>query len=517
MRRTGRIIALTAVVSLAAVHGVYGQSPLPSKEYDLKMARGVNALNRQKYEEAEKAFLQALAARPNDVEATYSLGVVQLSQGRYELAEGTLQKVQTLDPRFGRVHLELGRVVFHMGRYDVALAALLKADKLDTGEDQRQAMIQYYLGLTYHKMERFQEAAPKLLRAAALSEELSVQARYLAGVAFYRQGLFEDAAEEFNEVIGREPSSEQAASAKQFLNEMEKTKPLRKPWGVSVSLGAQYDSNVILLPDPFPLPEGISNEGDVRLVGVLQGSYGFLETTRWLGGVKYSIYQSLHQDLDEFNVQSHDLGLSFLHRIPAMPYQFRFTYDLMDVLLDGEAYLIGHAAGLTTVLRPGLNGQTDILYRFQSRDFRESDRFPNNDDRTGTNHAAGVSHGRSVFGWGLRVQAGYTFDLESADGDDWDYRGHRLDLGLMFPRFYVDPSIKAELTIRNYDHPNSLSSDTPPDHREDTVQVYTVTLQRPINRWLTGTAQYAVQMNSSNIEVYDYDRQIVSVSVTAGF
>ena len=119
------------------------------------------------------------------------------------------------------------------------------------------------------------------------------------------------------------------------------------------------------------------------------------------------------------------------------------------------------------------------------------------------------------------MRGGYTFDQDSTSGNDWDYQGHRLDLGLRLPASvtggWVEPSLKAELTLRFYENPNSRSTKAPPEKREDTIQTYTLVLSRTLTKWLSGSVQYLYNNNASNIRAYRYDRQIVGFTLTATY
>jgi tetratricopeptide (TPR) repeat protein len=490
---------------------------LPSQSYDLALSKGIHALNGKRYEEAEAAFREALKTRPRDAQATYYLGATQRASGQYKEAWETLKTAAGLDPSLHPVHFDLGVTAFHLERHDEALAELLQAERLEPKSGHRQAMTQYYLGLTYDQLGRFSEAAPKFLRAATLSPELALNARYRAGVSLYRQGFLEEARGEFEEAIRMAPDSKQAASARPFLAEIEKAQPPSPRWSLSLGLGVQYDSNVILLGEDTPLPAGISDESDVRWVGTVQGDLKLFEAARWNGTARYQFYQSLHQDLDDFNVQNHDLGVTVVHRPPGRPYQFRFEPGIADAFVDGEGYVLTRTAAVTAVFSRSRARLTDFRYRYQNRHFRDSDRFPDNDDRTGILQAASLTQYWFFSGRKGNVQAGYTYDRDSARGADWDARGHRFHLGLTLPPLGMQPSLEADVTFRGYDHPNSLSTETPPEEREDTIQVYTLTLQRGFTPRLSGAVQYLYNRNASNIEVYDYNRQIVSVSLTAAF
>lgn len=494
----------------------YAQN-LPSASYDLALSKGIHALNEKRYDEAQADFQEALRAKPGEVQATYYLGAAQRYSGQYETALESLKAAAQHDPSFQPVHFDLGVVAFHLERYEEALAELFKAESSEPESGTRQAMTQYYLGLTFQKLERFNEATSKLLRAAALSPELTSNAHYLAGVAFYRQGIWDEAEDAFKKVIQTVPGSPMASSSRMYLKEIEQSRPNAKAWRVAASLTAQYDSNVILLPGDAPLPQAISGKSDLRWVGMVEGILKVFENARWTGTAKYNLYQSWHQDLHAFNVQNHDLGLMILHRRPNRPYQFQFGYDFSDALLDSGEYLLTHTGSVTAGFSRNRSRLTEVHYRYRHKDFRASDLFPNNDRRTGINHAAGINQYWFFFEQKGNFHGGYTYDRDLTAGDDWDNRGHRFNLGVTLPPFYVQPALEAELTLRKYDHSNSLSTKTPPEAREDTIQLYTLTFSRSFTGWLSGAVQYLYNINASKIGAYDYVRQIVSISVMATF
>lgn len=501
--------------------GVGYTQTLPSPFYDLALSKGIHALNMGRYEEALSAFQEALSVKPQDIKATYHLGVAQRSMGRYEAADETLKAVAARDPSFQPVHFDLGTVAYHLGHYDEALKELLLSESSGSQTDTRQAMTQYYLGLTFHKLERFREAAPRFLRTAALSPGLAVNARYFAGVAFYRQGILDEAKDAFDEVIQTAPGSSLVSSSRRFLEGIERARPQTKRWAIAASLGAQYDSNVLLWPEDAPLPEEVSDETDLRWVGTVQGSLKIVEAARWDGTARYSFYESRHQDLDRFDVQNHDLGLILVHRPSPRPYRFEFSYHVSDAWVDQENYLQTQMAGATVDISKNQVYLMQVEYRYQNKNFLRSDAFPGNEDRTGINHAVGFHHTYFFSKQNGNLHGGYTYDQESTRGEDWDYQGYRLNLGLLLPSSviggWMQPVLESEVGTRLYKNPNSLSDKTPLEEREDRIQVHALTLSRSFTSWLSGSVQYLYNINASNIEVYDYDRQITSVSVTAAF
>ena len=500
--------------------GPVAAETLPSTSYDLALSKGVHALGAGRYEEAARAFEMALSDKPGDTEAAYYLGMARRLLGRYTEAWELLTEVKTRQPGFLAVHLELGITAYHLGRYDVAASELLLAEAAEK-ESARKALNQYYLGLVFYKQEQFDKAAPRLLRAAGLSPELSASAHYLAGVALYRQGRTDEAKDSFEAAIRANPSTPAAESSRKFLDEMGGSGLKPRRWHLAATAAVQYDSNVILLPENTPTPTAISDESDVRSIGMLQARLRLFETGRFTGLADYSYYQSRHQDLGQFDVQNHDIGLTFGHAPSPRPYRFEFGYALSDAFVDGENYLRTQTGRWMMEVERKPSRQTRLEYRYQNKDFLESDLFPGNEERTGINHAVGISGRHFLSDRKGNVHWGYTYDRDITRGEDWDYQGHFINLGLELSAErlggWADLILEAHGGLRRYDNPNSFSTETPRQEREDTEQIYTATVSRAMTRCFSGSVQYLYNKNVSNIEAFEYIREIVSVSLMFAF
>lgn len=428
---------------------------------------------------------------------------------------------QTLPSESYDLALSKGIHALNNGQYEEALKDLLDAESISPPSGPQQAELQYNLGLALFRLERFKEAAPRFLRAAAQSPDLEANARYFAGAAFYRQGLMDDARDELEKVGTAANPSAVAGPAHDLLGRIGAARLERKRLTLKAGIGVQYDSNVVLLPDDAPIPSGISDKKDVRMVGTFQAGFQPIRSARWDGGIDYRFYQSWHQDLNQFNVQNHDVGVSLGHRPSPRPYRFEFFYRFSDARVDQEDYLRTHTAGWKMDLAAGPADRMRLEYRYQNKDFIESDRFPGQDERSGINHAVGLSHDHFFVGQQGDLAIGYTYDRDITRGDDWDYQGHRLHVGLIAPPDWIGgwahPALEAEAVFRPYENPNSLSAKTPPEKRKDMIQTYTLTLSRPLTPWLSVAARYLYNINASNLDAFDYHRQIASVFVTAAY
>ncbi|HEY5599287.1 MAG TPA: tetratricopeptide repeat protein, partial [Candidatus Manganitrophaceae bacterium] len=322
---------------------------LPSKEYDLQMTKGTALLNQKKYPEAEAAFQAALAARPHDPKATYSLGVAAGKEGKYPEAERNLLESLRLDPQQTEVYLDLGVVYFQQKKFENALDILSRGENIDP-EDPK---ILFYQGRIYQESREDDQAAPRFLRAAALANEddpgLAAAAQYQAGVSFLRQRIFDDAKDAFTEVIRRSPHSEMGKSAQAFLIQIDQGGKEGEKWDLSVSVSDQYDDNVVLEPSDSAFV--VSDKSDSRAVFYLNGNYYFRKPAPWGGGIGYSFYQSLHRELDSFDTQSHEPDLFLTYEKDRL--QARVDYLFSFITVDRERYLQGHTVRPAATLAHG--------------------------------------------------------------------------------------------------------------------------------------------------------------------
>jgi tetratricopeptide (TPR) repeat protein len=488
---------------------------LPALTYDLFFSKALSHINQKKYEESVQELTQALAAKPDDAGAMHYLGVALGRLGRYAEAEAFLLKARKGDPYDDKVYFDLGVVEYRLEKYTEALRAFDLAESVD---DVNGAMIHYYQGLALHRLREYERAAPRFLRAVSLAPELGLTAHYYAGVGRYRLGRWDEAADQFNRAIQIDPSSKVAASAQQFLAAMGAHTEKGKRWHISLRPAYQYDSNVALLTKDSALPSGISDKSDRRFVLYAKAGLQVAETEQGGLDVGYAFYQSLHSRLSNFDVQNHeaDASITFNRNRPKrlhLPYSFNYAR------VGGDTFSFSHTLKPTLVVRRSPSVSRRFQVGVERNDFSNTLFFPLNDERDGTRYLAGISQSGTLAGRG-QIQAGYEYSQnETGDTpteDDWAYQGHAASGVLRMPAWggiWMD--LLADYKLHRYQHANSVSSTG--DRRVDRIQGYTATLSRAVAGRVTLALQYLFNRNQSNIEVFDYDRHVISVIVSADF
>jgi hypothetical protein len=262
--------------------------------------------------------------------------------------------------------------------------------------------------------------------------------------------------------------------------------------------------------------ELIADESDDRVVGFLWGEYRFLQGSPWLAGVRGSFYQSMHTSLHDFDVTDATASLYGGYRGEAMglPYKVEADYEYEYTWLDNKSYLDRHSG----VARLDLNATsyllTQISYRGQLKDFHNQPLRGPADDRDAFNHRTGLIQ-YLFFSQGTRyVHGGYFYDIDDADGRNWDYEGHVFSGGLLTPLVYgVRLRLMGEYYRQNFDHTHTTFL----EKRKDREWTYHVSLDRDFGKYLNLSAYYVHQDHESDIEAFEYDRNIYFVSITGRF
>ncbi len=412
-----------------------------------------------------------------------------------------------------RIAVARGITALNQKQYKEAEQILRSAQALQP--DNPEAPL--HLGRAYQAMRKDEEAAALFLRAALLAEgtdpPLATNARYHAGLSYFRLGLFDEAGSEFEKVVAADAASPVGRSAGEHLDRIKKRENGTSRFTLLSNIGYQHDDNVVLEPRGSAPEAGISRKGDHRMMFYLRGRYtidGWVPSGTSVG---YSIYQSIHTVLDKFNTQSHELSLSlpFPKRWPGGA--LNYALDLSSV--DHDTYFFGHSLKSQLALARRTNWATQLNYQFQWKDFYRTDLFPNNSERDGTNHAIGIT-GRLGLPVG-RFRAEYFADVEDTRGADWDYVGHRFFTGAEVPmRFNLLGDIGFDYTYRAHRNPNSVSA-TQERRRDRIYTVWTGIAFPPMIKGVNLSVRYTHTRHGSNLSSFDYRRGVTSVNLIGRF
>lgn len=493
------------------------------REYDFDLAKGIYLYSQGQYEEAERHLKQALKAKSGDPTTTYYLGLTSLRLKRFKEAENRFREVLRRRPDDARVHMGLGMALYHQARHREASTELAIAER--TIKDD--ALLYDYAGLAAAEQQSFEQASDHFLRAGKLDPALANDARYQRGATLHSQRQFQQATAEFRSAVeggtaaAPEPAQPTPATAGQLPS---------KRWTANYGLSLQYDSNVVLLPGGSALPNNISHKDDFVTAFAVGGEYRFLQSDTWTIGAGAGLFANVHARLSEFNVLDFAPTVYVERRLGSA--QLRLQYTLDNVTVGGDAYLLSNAIQPTLTIPESERTYTQAFFRYQNKDFKSfrDDQFgvPVNQTRDANNLMLGAMQYWKFADDRGYVRGGYTFDTDRTPGGDepvtpgvptsgdWQYTGHRLSTGIAYrPLAATTFQLAFDYYRQNYSNPNSFSPDG--TVRRDNIYQLTGTAVRDIRSWLWLAFQYSYTRDQSNVEVFDYTRHIISLTVGGSF
>jgi hypothetical protein len=254
--------------------------------------------------------------------------------------------------------------------------------------------------------------------------------------------------------------------------------------------------------------EGITNKTDWRAIVYLEGRYAFQIRENLSIVPTYSFYQSMQRVVDDFNVQQHLPGF-YIDYNPLKNINLRAYYTFEYTTVDYNTYLLAHSIQPVMTISEGKGYYTQLRYRYQWRNFRDMKLFPTNTERNGFNTMLGVTQYMPLHS-AVLLSLGYAYDKDMTEEDYWHYNGNAGEVGVRadfgrgwtadFTGFYYCKGYKGEYPATD-------------KRRRDITHTYSTNLTKTINTHWDVTAGWMYELNDSNIKVFDYDRQIVSLMV----
>lgn|SRR5574341_62174 len=408
-------------------------------------------------------------------------------------------------PALGQEHREKdyetamtkGTFAIENGDYKAAVEYFQKA--LDMKPKDKIAALS--LGIAWSRAGDLMRAA-EALRAALSMDPSDPRIRYELAVVLYKRGETAAAREHFSTIAGA-PDEELAAAAKTYLDRIAAREGGKK-LSLNFQAGVQYDSNVILDPKN-PVVPAREKKSDSRAVATFDGKYSFLNRDILTATAGYQLYQSVHANIEDFNVQQHSLSLAahsaFLEKMAVgLTYTFSYTG------VGGEHYSTVHQIKPVFEMKFTPQSLTAVHVGYEDRKFYNSVDFPVNTDRVGTNVSAGVTH-TFLLTKEIGIALDYTFDTDDADVNVWDSTGHKGSFQLQSDLRIVTAFATAAFTDRKYEETSSAAL----PKRHDQTQEYGAGLSRDVTKKVRLILSDFYTFNDSNLSQYEYTRNIVGL------
>lgn len=269
------------------------------------------------------------------------------------------------------------------------------------------------------------------------------------------------------------------------------------PLSLSLEVGAEYDNNITV--DALDLT---SQQGDYS--ALIDGAIAFDFVNNGNSSIKagYNFSQSLHSDLDEFDLQTHAVTLEATTTLQDI--DLGISYSFYMVRLGNEDFL------QMQVIRPSftmiLNQNILFIgaYEYLKQDFQQPNLFIRNSEL----HSGDVST-YFLLGNGRTINMGYKISNNDAVAPQLDYLGHIFTLGFKLP---VDAIEGAKFTARyrynQKDYTNITQSIG--EKRKDKRHSIRLALKAPLSDHFTAKLQYEFTDSTSNLPALVFSNHVIS-------
>jgi tetratricopeptide (TPR) repeat protein len=542
VKRRRAFLAMVLVLDLCLANAwLLAGAPAPAvaqqSEADVFVAQAILAYDARKYDEALALLKDALAVDPKNVEALYYSGLVLMAQQKTEQAVEVLDKARALAPRDLSILFLLGVAYFALERYDQAEGPLTPV----FNERPQTEGIGYYVGLIRYRKKDYQGALKAFRAETSKNPNIQQLVKFYSGLTLAILGLPEQAVAEVDAALRLQTGSALTGPAERIRDSLVAAKDAERRLRAEVRVGFLYDSNVRVLPQPShdPIAESLRHQKTATPGEIFAArlEYAWLRTGPWESTVAYSFFQTVNNrdGLSAFDVQNHLVSgaLSYKAAIGAMPYQVGTQYSWDYLSLGGDDFLQRQTVTLFGTLVENQGNLTTLLARFQHKDFYAFPQQLLDEDRDARNWMAGFTH---VFRFAQDrhyIRVGYQFDYEKADGRNYTYAGNRILTGGQYTLPWGSTRLRYDFDLhqRGYVHANTILPVINPStrKRQDLEQNHIFRIEQVLAANigppsigcastapcpLTLAAEYQRTVADSNLPVFDYNRNVWSLTLS---
>lgn len=347
--------------------------------------------------------------------------------------------------------------------------------------------------------------AESALKAALRLEPGNPRTNLELGVYYYHLKMYDESGDYFENLLALQPEPDMKTAAEAYLANI-RSRSGGKRWGITLAAGMQYDSNVPLAANKAQLPANNDRMGDWRgLINLGLSGIVYRDSSQELGA-NYSLYQTAHLHLSDFNLTQNLLDISYKKRFsPLLTAKVSAGVEAMQ--LGGEKFVNNYTISPAILIALDDRSSIGLDYRVRAADFKNSATYPTNSERDGTTVTINLNYRRQLSD-SLNLRTGYTFDRDMTHTAAWGSDTHSASIGLGATLPYsLLLDVSCDMAGRRYDYPLAPATAI----RADATIATGASLTWQTAEQYSITMGYHFTHNNSNIAGYDYDRNITSL------
>jgi len=507
------------VLALVLLLGQAPGAPAQTTEADVYVAQAILDIDEKRYDEALANLKKALEIEADHVEALYYTGVVHAARRKPAEAVPFLERARAKSPRDPAIAFQLALAFFAQEQYDRAQPLLEEVFATNPDLDG----LGYYVGFLRYRNKNYREALAAFRAGRSSDPELQQLTRFYAGLALGVLGLPAQAAAEVEEALRLAPGSALTGPAERLRDTIVAARQAERRLSLQVTLGVTYDDNVNVRPNANNREPQVAelrthrHESVGELFG-LRADYLWWKGADWESTVGYSFFTTYVNDIPKFNLISHtaSVGVNRKLTLGPLPALVGALYSFDFLALDRDEFLVRNNLTLSAALVESEMNLTQVFVRYQDKDFAETSPPPVRQElRDANNWMFGVLHLVRFAQDRHFLKAGYQYDYDDTDGANYAYVGHRFTAGAQYTLPWRAMRLKYDLDVhvRQYSQVNSILPTYAPGtkKRQDDEIVHVLRAELPLPRNVTLAGEYQASRTHSNIELFDFSRNVFSL------
>jgi len=437
-----------------------------------------------------------------------------LERGAFAQAEKLYRKALRNNPRNARACLGLGRTILHQGQsVSDAIYWLSRARRFDSHLPD----VDFYMGTAILR-DGYPLLAYQTLVKANTSDKHATSSRELAmGTALARMGLQNEAGQYFNRVRSQAGTPELVKQGQQLQTQMENELRQARRFHGLISITTRYDDNPGVVPSSNIFGGALNRSDTFGHQFNAQLDYDLYRASNFTLTSGYALMGTANYDTHRFDILDHAFYLAAANRrlFKDMPVTWGLRADYDNLSVGSDSFLSRTSITPSFTLQHSDRTATTLTFKFTDYNFVDQGANTGTPyDQDSHNYALGILQQTTLLKPELTLSYGYQYNLNLAEGSNFDFQGHRFMIGgkkKLTKR--CELNISNWFYLRDYDNRHSTLNLT----RHDQQYTLQAGLRYALIEKVTLIFNYLFDRTYSNAASSNYDRQMFEAGIEFNF
>ena len=461
---------------------------------------GVFAFGEENYTIAIDNFKHALRYQPDNPYYIHFLGKAYMESAHYPEALKAFLHAQQLNVFIHELENDIAQLYFKLKQYDKACKLFLDIIRKDPISENIAA--HYFAGLCFFNEKKYQQSISYLTHASDKNADIRDNCQFHISICLYRLNQKEKAIQSFKKLA----STASSEKIKQMCNKWLKSirqKELYRPYRLFAKISFQYDDNV-----GFSAPYlKSSHDDDIVLNAYVVGKYQLLRKNDYEIGAGYKHFQTIHQDLQEFDITGSTIDLYGKYKYDQAILGFRYQPSYFWV--DHQRFMTDH------LFIPQFTWKVTQHYVLQlSYTYANSHHFDNS-TQNGHSHMVSWMNIFKLKPFNCSLFIDTTAEENHAAGSENQYELLSAKIAAKMMIFKdIQLKINSQYKECRYSHMDLTVNKKRNDH---TIGLGGELLHSLNIKGLWGGIGYYYSHNNSNMDDYDYRKNVISMTLVVKY